>query len=304
MKKLIATFLSLVIVILLASCAGTRPPITIPTELPPPHEIKHQPQVILVLSGGGARGLAHIGVIKELAQAGIPVDLVIGTSAGSIIGAIYSDQGSATQVEQTFTSMHLWSVIDFNNFPRSNGLLEGYKLQKFLLAHMQAKTFDELKIPLIVLTTDLTTGESFAILSGPVAPAVQASAAIPGLFDPVHMYGRILIDGGIADPVAVDIAKKYHPKIIIAVNVAEQLDQTVPTNAEDVYQRAYVISRLNISKKSAQGADIIIQPAVGTAGVFAISDRAKLIQAGTTAAQQALPEIKALLKKQHIPLKK
>ena len=285
-------------------CAGHKPPIQIPLQQPPVTEKINHPRVALVLSGGGARGLAHIGVIKVLHDAGIPIDVIGGTSAGSIMGALYADNGSANEVESAFANVTLWTLIDFNNFPRSSGLLSGYKLQKFLLEHMHAENFNQLKIPLIVMTTDLKTGAPFPIMSGPVAPAVQASAAIPGLFNPAQLYGHVLIDGGIADPLAVNEIKKYHPLVIIAVNVAEQLPETMPKTADDIYQRAYIISRLNMSTLTAQGADIIITPSVGTAGMFDTGDKNKLIKAGEVAAQNALPQIKALLSKHHIALVK
>ena len=287
---------------LLAACAGTRPDINIPATQPATHLSIPQPRVALVLSGGGVRGFAHIGVIKCLQDAGVPIDLIAGTSAGSIVGALYADQGNITAVQADVISVGLGSVLDFNNIPSSQGVFKGYKLQKFLLQHMKAKTFDELKIPLIVVATDLKTGAPVKLDSGPVAPAVQASAAIPALFDPVSLYGYELIDGGMSDPVAVDMVQPYHPKVIIAVNVAEQLPAKIPGTAEGIYNRAFIISRLNMSRMSAEGADILITPPVGTTQVFDIDKKTQLIHEGELAAQKALPEIKRLLAERGIKL--
>ena len=289
---------------LVVGCAGTRPDITIPQKMPERTEKINHPRVALVLGGGGARGMAHIGVIQVLHDAGVPVDLIVGTSAGSIVGAVYADQGDPTQVKAAFANIGFWSLSDLNNTPRSIGLLQGYRMQKFLLAHMKARNFDELKIPLIVTTTDLNTGESFPLDSGPVAPAVQASAAIPGLFNPVSIYGRTLVDGGMSDPVAVNYAQQYHPQMIIAVSVAQQLSPTLPETADQMYQRALVMRELNMSRMSTAGATVIISPAVGDTTVFQVERKEQLIAEGEAAAKQALPQILRELKLRHIALEK
>ena len=288
--------------ILLAGCAGSRPNIDIPSQRPSTELPITQPRVALVLGGGGVRGFAHIGVLKVLHEAGVPIDLMAGTSAGSIVGALYADQGNIVAVENTAKSAKLGDILDFNNLPQSDGVLKGYKLQKFLLEHMQAQTFDQLKIPLITVSTDLKTGAPVEIDNGPIAPAVQASAAIPGLFDPVSLYGYTLIDGGMSDPVAVNFVQAYHPKIIIAVDVAEQLPSTLPTTAEGIYNRAFIIMRLNMTSLSAENADVLILPDVGVTHIFDINKKDALIKAGEDAAKKALPEIKRLLKERGIKL--
>lgn len=288
--------------LLLAACAGSRPDINIPKERPSTDLPIAQPRVAVVLSGGGVRGFAHVGVLKVFHDAGIPIDLMAGTSAGSLVGALYADQRDINHVEALVSNVTLADIFDFNNVPQRDGVLKGYKLQKFLLGNMHAKTFDQLQIPLITVSTDLQTGAPVEIDNGPIAPAVQASAAIPALFDPVSLYGYKLIDGGMSDPVAVNFVQPYHPKVIIAVDVAEQLPATIPTTAEGIYNRAFIIMRLNMSTLSARDADILITPDVGTTKMFDINKKAELIHAGEVAAQKALPEIKRLLKERGIPL--
>ena len=304
MINLIARFLTISFTtLLLVACAGAPPNITIPATQPLTTEnIPAHPRVVLVLGGGGARGIAHAGVIEVLSKADIPIDLIVGTSAGSIMGALYADQGNSEQLTTLALNTSFISLSDLNNLPKSEGLLQGYKLQKFLLNNMKANNFNELKIPLIAITTDLKTGDVFPISSGPIAPAVQASGALPGLFDPVQLYGHTLNDGGVSDPIAVDIAQQYKPDIIIAVNISEQLPAALPTTAEGIYNRAYLISRINISQMCMQGADVKIQPDVGNTGVFDTGAAKTLYAAGVTAAEQALPQIKLLLKEKNIPL--
>ncbi|MSP53598.1 MAG: patatin-like phospholipase family protein [Gammaproteobacteria bacterium] len=290
------------VAILLAACAGSRPDITIPATEPSTHLSISKPRVALILSGGGVRGFAHVGVIKVLQKAGVPIDLIVGTSAGSIIGALYADQANIDAVQTAVIRVGLSHILDFNNVPRSEGVFKGYQLQKFLLKNMKAKRFDQLQIPLIVIATDLKTGAPVKLDSGPIAPAVQASAAIPALFDPVFLYGYELIDGGVSDPIAVDMVQGYHPEVIIAVNLAEQLPAEIPRTAEGIYKRAFVIMHLNMNKMSARGADVIITPSVGTIQMFDIDKKTQLIHDGEQAAQKALPEIKKLLAERGIKL--
>jgi NTE family protein len=287
----------------LSACAGSKPNVVIPVKAPPILHLQHTPRVALVLGGGGARGYAHVGVISALQKAGVPIDLIVGTSAGSIFGSLYADQGNITKETQAVMAAGFWDFADIENYPSPGGIMQGYHIQKFLLQHMQAKRFNQLKIPFVVITTNLLTGKVFPISSGPVAPAVEASAAIPGLIKPVHLYGRTLVDGGMADPIGVNVAKQYHPKMIIAVNIAQQLTPTLPTSTKDIKMRAYIISRINMTEMSARGADVIIRPQVGQASVFDIKDKHVLYAEGQAAAEKALPKIKALLKQKGIPLK-
>jgi NTE family protein len=292
LKKLSILVFSLILV----ACAGDPPDINLPPTQPAPEFIPKHPTVALVLGGGGARGIAHAGVIKVLHDNHIPIDFIVGTSAGSIIGALYADNADPDQLDKLIQQLSLGDVLDFNNYPESQGILRGYRLQKFLMANMTHQTFDTLKIPLIVITTDLTTGKTYPIMGGLVAPAVQASAAIPGLFDPAHLYGHVLVDGGISDPIATDIAKTYHPDIIIAVNIAEELSPTMPRTAEEISNRAYLISRLAMSDLLLQDADIVIRPDVGQAGIFAVDQKSVLLNAGKKAAEKSLPLIQKKLK--------
>lgn len=294
-------FISLISVILLG-CAGIRPEINIPSQAPMVKERIARPDVALVLGGGGARGLSHVGVLRVLHQAGIPINVIVGTSAGSMVGAVYADRGNIHQLNTAFDKIGFWDIADISNFPSRYGVMQGYRLQKFILKHIHAKTFSQLTIPFIVATTDLKTGHVFPIKSGPIAPAVQASAALPGLFKPVHLYGHILIDGGMSDPVAVSLIKPYHPKVIIAVNVMKQLPKTLPVSADEVYERAGTIRGINITNMSARDADVIIHPNLGTTTVFQVGKKQELIQAGEAATRKALPKILALLKQHHIPL--
>lgn len=289
---------------LLYACAGMAPHIDTPKSMPKPLQLAKQPRVALVLGAGGARGFAHAGAVKVLQNAGIPIDLIVGTSVGSFYGALLADSGDANIAGQIMLSASFWNLADISNVPSLSGLMEGYHYQKFLLHHMQARWFHQLKIPLVVVATDLKTGKAFVISSGPIAPAAEASSAIPGAVKPAYLYGHILVDGGMLDPIPVNIAKRYNPKVVIAINISQQLSSYVPYTAVGVYDRAYDISWRQLSRLSAQGADIIIRPQVGAIGTFEVEKKYKLFYEGEIAAYNALPAIKKILREKHIKLLK
>lgn len=290
----------IIAILLLASCADSPPNIVIPKYQPPSRLVIHQPQVALVLGGGGARGFALIGVIKVLEQHHVPIDLIVGTSAGSIVGAIYADNPNANALTNTLMHATARQILDISALHFMQGPITGNGLQDFLVAHLQARRFSQLKIPFIAVTTDLKTGATVPIDSGPIAPAVNASSALSPFFRPVKLYGHIFVDGGTTDTVPVDIALRYHPKVIIAVSITPDLTQSMPSNIVGVYDRAYDISDSKFDKYSMRGANIILHPKVGQIGPFDISHKRRLIKAGELATRQAMPQICAILQRNHI----
>lgn len=296
----VKSFFICCVLILLAACAATRPNIQVPKAPPPVAVIIHRPQVALVLGGGGARGFAHIGVIKVLKQYHVPIDLIVGTSAGSMVGSVYADDPNVHHLIKVLKQAGPSTLVDISAFHLLQGPITGDALQSFILKHVKARTFNQLKIPFIAVTTDLQTGATVPLSSGPIAPAINASSALPPFFRPVHLYGRIFVDGGTTDPVPVDIARLYHPKVIIAVTIVEDVPKAMPTNIVGVYDRAYAISDLRFNKFSTLGADVVLHPDVGQTGVFDASHKRALIKAGEQATLKALPQICAALKRNHI----
>ncbi len=289
----------IVISCLLFSLSGCVGPVNIPIpqKEPPQLVLKKCPRVALVLGGGGARGFAHIGVIKVLAKAKIPVDLIVATSAGSVVGAFYGDSADPDDVERKLSGTKFFDLADFSYVPFGYGFISGRQLQHFLLKNMRSRWFYQLRIPLVVVATDLYSGEATVISSGPIPPAINASSAMPGAVHPVNLYGHTLIDGGIVEQIPVKIAKRYHPDIIIAVNIAGDLDEKMPSSFVGVFERAFEISINAIGQYNAEGADIIINPKAGRVGTFDLSQQSKSIRAGEIAAQNALPAIRKLLKR-------
>jgi NTE family protein len=252
------------------------------------------PQVALVLGSGGARGYAHLGVLQALEDAHIPVDLVVGASAGSIFAAFYADNASFQKTHDIMMRATFWDFADIGNIPFCS-IISGKNLTKFLAQNMHAQTFSQLKKKLVLATTDFSTGKTISITNGAIAPAVLASSALPGLVMPVSIEGHTLFDGGVSDPVPVDLAKKYQPKIIIAVVVAEDLPLCTTDSSVKIFKHAYDIMWQRLTEFSARDADIIIHPKIGSVGTFDLDKKQQMYEAGYEATKAVIPKIRALL---------
>ena len=290
----------LFIPIFISSCASLKPDILIPSKQPTSNKTIHHPRIALVLGGGGSRGYAHVGVIKALEKEGVPIDLIIGTSAGSIMGAIYADSASSKKLENITMSANFWDYADIANMPLFGGVMSGNNLQNFLVKNLKAKTFDNLAIPLVVVTTDFRKGVPYIIKGGPIPPAVLASSAVPGVVRPVYLYGKILVDGGVVDNVAVDIAEKYHPKIIIAVDVSSDLEDAKPGSEFSILFRSYSITLKKLSNLQLSKTSFIIKPNLSNIGMFDMSQKNKLVTEGYKAAEKIIPKIKKVMLQKNI----
>jgi NTE family protein len=279
----------------LTHCALNPPKIFVPEQQPPAREIKN-PQVALVLGGGGARGFAHLGVLEVLRKNHIPIDFIAGTSAGSIVGALYCDHADIQTTKKAMMSAKMFDVMDISVIPHLSGSVTGYHMMSFVAKHTDSDYFQDLKIPLITVTTDLKSGKPFPIVAGPLAPAVKASASIPGVVEPSHLYGHVLVDGGVVDNIPVDVAREYKPKMVIAVDIGKDLDTSyVPTWSGAIVARSYAIMSRRMAKDSDQLADVLIRPHVGQVSMFDLSDKQKLVEEGRVAARNALPKICAMM---------
>jgi NTE family protein len=294
--------LLVIIFLLIGGCAQVpEPGVVAPEREPPATYLKNvHPEVILVLGSGAARGFSHVGVLKVLEQYHIPVDMIVGTSAGSIVGALYADKVSADSLQKLLVATKREDVIDFSLLNIASGPISGAALQNFLVNNMYASSFDQLKIPFVAVASDLQTGKIHAFESGPIAPAVNDSSAVPPFFRAVKLYGRTFSDGGLVDPVAVDVAKRFHPKIIIAVSLGFPLDKQLPSNSAGVLMRGFSMMLLQLTEDSAHDADIIIHPDTGDISMFEGAGREKIILSGEMATEKEIPAIQRLLRKHHI----
>lgn len=258
--------------------------------------------VALVLGGGGSKGFAHAGVLAALEDAHIPIHLIVGTSAGSIVGALYADNPNSKALQDTLIKTSPNEILgDFSITRYNKGFIAGNKLQHFLSTHTKAKNFRDLHIPFVAVTTDFQSGKAFPISSGPIAPAVNASAAVPGIFEPVHLYNHILVDGGLINNVPVVIAEHYHPKIIIAVDISEPLSKSFKSGLIRNLHRSYDITLQKLTQEQlADSHAVLIAPDTKNTPLYKGVDKKKLFNNGYKATQKKLPLIKKRLKEQGI----
>jgi NTE family protein len=259
---------------------------------PDEHKSTERPRVGLALAGGFARGIAHIGVLRILREAGIPIDFVAGTSVGALIGAAFCAGTSLEEMERIGSTT---SFTDFGRWtPSWLGLATNQRLEKFLAQFTPVKTFEEMAIPLAIATTDINAGVSVYYTRGPVGLPLRASCAYPGLFVPIQYEGRTLVDGFLTSPVPVEGALLLGADVVIAVYLeAGNLEQ--PRTFTDVLSRSFNIIQRHTDLTWRQQADVIIEPDVKP---FVWDDFTKtpdLVAAGATATLAALPEIRAAI---------
>jgi len=256
-----------------------------------------RPKIALVLGGGAARGFTHIGVIRALEQEHIPIDMVIGTSVGSLIGAMYASEANSFELEWTAFTLEKDDIFDYGilSVVSGMGLVKGDRLENFVKKKVKQTNIEQLKIPFAAVAVDLNRGTKVVLDRGSVAKAVRASSSIPGVFQPVEYNGKLLVDGGVIDNIPISVAKKKGADIIIAVDISENVTNFKITNVVDVIiQAVNIMFDENVSLKKKE-ADVLIKPAVGDVAMLDFTQKKRCMQAGITATQKALPAIRAAI---------
>lgn len=259
-------------------------------KLDPP--LPSRPKLGLALGGGFARGMAHIGVLKILEEEKIPVDFIAGTSVGAAIGALYCSGVSAKELEE------LAAILRFSHIARWTlsrlGLCSNDRLAGLLSKSLKVKTFEELRIPLAVSATDFVTGESVLFTSGPLVDPVRASCAYPGVFLPVNVNGRLMVDGLLAHPVPATPLKQLGADKVIAVYFSSHwVGATGPKHFMDVIGQCFSIAQARMCELWQMNADIILEPDVQPFAYDDFQRAPELIKAGEACARAALPKILA-----------
>jgi len=273
---------------LLFSCQTPRP-------VEPKVEPKRQPRVALVLGGGAVKGFAHVGVIRVLEQEKIPIHMIVGTSVGSLIGSIYASNPDAFQLEWLAYRVDKGDILDFSVVYSKMGPVQGIKLENFLDQHVKARKIEDTRIPFYPIATDLNTGETIILEKGSLAKAVRASCAIPGIFVPVTFDNRTLVDGGVTDNVAADVARNKGADVIIAVSLQKDIRNYQIDSVVDIIAQSLNIMMREAGKPKLQCADVVIEPEIKDVSLFDFSQKKVLIEEGIKAARRAVPRIRELL---------
>jgi NTE family protein len=274
-----------------ASCGQTPKPTP-----PPPAAIPAPPvklRIGIALGGGAAKGFAHIGVIKMLEANGFRLDVVSGTSAGSVVGAFYASGMDAFQMQQHAVALDEASIRDVTLF--NGGLVRGQKLQDYVNKMVGNRAFDRMNKPFAAVSTQLETGERTVFVRGNIGQAVRASCSIPGVFEPVKIGDFHYVDGGIVSPVPVDAARQLGADFVIAVDISTRTTGKTPTNLLGVVNQSITIMGQTLGEQELARADIVIRPQVNDIGPADFEQRARAIVEGEKAALVALPQIRIKL---------
>lgn len=264
------------------------------TGVPTPASPAKVPSIGLALGGGFARGIAHIGVLKVLEAENIPIGFVAGTSVGALIGAAYCSGVSPAELELIasrvrFRDLARWTLSRY-------GFATNQRMISFLNKILKVKTFEELQVPLAVTATDFASGEGVVFRSGPLADPVRASCAYPGVFLPVTVDGRLLVDGMLAHALPTQPLRDMGAERVLAVSLRSRwANGEGPKHIFDVIGQCFAIAQNLNSVQARQCADLVIEPDVTGYRYDDFEHSADLVLLGETATRAALPEIRKWL---------
>jgi NTE family protein len=252
-----------------------------------------RPKIGLVLGSGGARGYAHIGVLKVLKQHEIPIDYIAGSSMGSIIGVLYANQLNLDLLSKLASFMKRKHLVDFS-VPKM-GLIRGDRIKELIRLLTHGKRLEQLSIPTAVVATNLLTGEPVVFKEGPIDEAVRASISIPGIFEPVQWGDQLLVDGGVVDRVPIQPVKEMGADLVIAVDVAPIHLQASINSVYEVITQSIDIMEREIYKHRLIDADVVIRPDVGHHSITNFNNVESVIHEGEESALQYVAIIKQLI---------
>jgi len=286
--------------LLLSACGSTptQPPATPVAQQVIPPAPPRKVRIGLALGGGAARGFAHIGVIKALEAQGIVPEIVVGTSAGSVVGALYASGMNGFTLQKTAMGMDEATISDWALplFSKSSGVLKGEALQNYVNKAIGNVPMERLKLRFGAVATDLKTGKPILFNKGNTGLAVRASSSVPSVFQPVKIGANTYVDGGLVAPVPVKFTKDMGADFIIAVNISSATEGAATASSLDVLMQTFSIMGQRLNHFELKEADIVITPNLGNMGSADFGNRNLAILAGEQAAASVMPQLKAKLK--------
>lgn len=258
---------------------------------------KKPPKIGLVLGGGAARGFAHIGVIQVLEEAGIRPNLVVGTSAGSLVAALYASGKNGLQLQKVAESMEEASFADWTLPIFSRGMLRGEALARYVSIQVNGQPIESMPMALGIVATDLNNGQGVLFQRGDTATAVRASSAVPALFQPVKIAGRDYVDGGLVSPVPVRFARQMGADVIIAVDISSAPEANAASDTLQVLMQTFSIMIKSINTFELREADVVVRPALLSVGSSDFGARRRSIEAGRAAMLALLPQLHGAINK-------
>lgn len=258
----------------------------------------------LALGSGAIRGLAHVGVIKSLVKHNIPIDYLAGSSIGAWVGVHYALYKDINQLEHLTLGMKKEKLLSFFEPSLSGGFIKGERVEKLLNTWLKNATFNDLKIPMQIVATDLISGQPYVFKKGNLAMATRASMAVPNFFKPINYQGHLLVDGGVSNPVPDDIVKQLGAEVVIAVNLdnfeAKNRFSVNDIRFDKVAIRTIEIMRYNLAQQSIRQADIVLQLSLAKYSswrkYFTSNIGPEIVKIGEQATDKIIPLLKNLLK--------
>ena len=294
LRRSAAAALSAVLVAALAGCAGPGGPAPVSPEVAPALS-KRAPRIGLALGGGAAKGFAHVGVIAVLEEAGLRPDYVVGTSAGSLVAALYASGKSSAELQKTAMSMEEAAITDWMLPLVGRGVFRGDALGRFVNESVGGRLIEDMRIPLGVVATDLGSGQAVLFQRGDTGTAVRASSAVPAVFVPVKINGRDYVDGGLVAPVPVRYARQMGAELVIAVDISTAPEDSATKDTLQILLQTFSIMGKSINQHELREADIVVRPSLVGLKSADFSARQRAIDAGRAAMLAALPALRARL---------
>ena len=284
----------LLLVFCLAACTTVPVPPVPPVAVAPiAQSLRPAPKIALVLGGGAARGFAHIGVIKALEAQGIQPDIIVGTSAGAVVGALYAAGNNGFELQKIALQMQENEVSDWSLPDR--GVFKGEALQSFVNRAVNNRPLEKLSRQFAAVATDLHSGAMIVFRTGNTGMAVRASSSVPGVFQPVSINGREYVDGGLTSPVPVRVARSMGADFVIAVDISAQPQYGRTESSIEVWLQAFAIMQQSISRNELGEANVVVRPSLPDVKRTDFQDRNIAILAGEQALAAVLPELKSKL---------
>jgi NTE family protein len=294
--------------LVLTGCASVAPVPVVTTEAPPHQTVVTPPVTVvqpvpirrpvhlgLALGGGAARGFAHVGVIQVLEEAGLKPSHVVGTSAGSLVAALYASGKSVPELRKAAETMEEAEITDWMVPLLNRGALRGEALAKYVNTQVGGRNLEQMRIPLGIVATDLRSGEAITFRRGNTGSAVRASSAVPAVFQPVRIGDREYVDGGLVAPVPVRQTREMGANFVIAVDISSDPEGNPAGDTFQILLQTFTIMGKSINTLALKDADIVIRPALSGVKSADFSARRRSIEAGRVAMLAQLPRLKERL---------
>lgn len=281
--------------VLLTACSTPPPGSGSIPAVSAPAPMKKPLRIGLALGGGAARGFAHVGVIAVLEEAGLRPQLVVGTSAGSMVAALYATGRSSAQLQQTALNMEEVAITDWMLPIFGRGMFRGEALGRYVNELVANRPIESMVIPLGIVATDLNSGQAVLFQRGDTGMAVRASSAVPAVFVPVKIGSHEYVDGGLVSPVPVRFARQMGADLVIAVDISSPPESNAAGDTLQILLQTFAIMGKSINRYELKDADIVVRPSLAGLKSADFSARQRAIDAGRAAMLAALPALRAKL---------